>query len=139
MIARLMGRGRRQEARTVCPGGRDPARIATGDQLHPQPPHLDFTESGGSVERAVDDDFSQSGPENRELVILEALDEQLRQAANVDRCGFGHACDTGVGQGDNHMAPILSGVRSTYQPVINQTRDAAGQPRARDERGQRHL
>src|SRR5467141_3552840 len=87
-----------------------------------------------SAERAVDDDFSQSGLENGEFLIVEPLDEQFRHTAKMDRHSFGHTCDTGVGQGDNHAAPVLSGVRSTYEALINQPRDAAGQPRAGEER-----
>src|SRR6266567_7275011 len=87
-----------------------------------------------SAERAVDDDFSQSGLENGEFLIVEPLDEQFRHTVKMDRRSFGHTCDTGVGQGDNHAAPVLSGVRPTYETLIIQPRDAAGQPRAREER-----
>ena len=38
-----------------------------------------------SAERAVDDDFSKRGLEHGEFVIVEALDEQFRHAAKVDR------------------------------------------------------
>lgn len=88
------------------------------------------SESGSSAEGAVDDDFSQSGLQNGEFLIVEPLDEQFRHTAKMDRHSFAHTCDTGVGQGHNHATPVLSGGRSTYQTVIDQPRDAAGQPRA---------
>ncbi len=67
-----------------------------------------------SAERAVDGDFSQCGLENGEFLIVEPLDEQFRHTAEMDRHSFGHACDTGVGEGDNHAAPVLDGVRPAY-------------------------
>ena len=67
-----------------------------------------------SAERAVDDDFSQSGLENGEFLIIEPLDEQFRHTAKMDRHSCGHTCDTGAGQGDNDAAPVLTGVRPAY-------------------------
>lgn len=52
----------------------------------------------------------------------------------MDRHRFRQARDTGVGQRDSHTAPVPGDVRPEYQTLINQSRDAASQPRARDER-----
>ena len=82
------------------------------------------------AECAVDDDFSQSSLEDGEFVIVEPLDEQFRHTAKMDRHGFGHACDTSGGQGDNHPAPVVSDICSLYEAVVNQTGYAAGQPGA---------
>ena len=67
-----------------------------------------------SAESAVDDDFSQSGFESGEVVIVEPLNEQARHTAKMDRHCFGQACDTSAGQDDNYAAPVPSGVRSSY-------------------------
>jgi hypothetical protein len=81
-----------------------------------------------SAEGAVDDDFSQSGLEYGEFVVVEPLDEQFQHTAKMDRHGFGHACDTGIGQGDSHPAPVVGGVCSSYEALVNQPGDAACQP-----------
>src|ERR1019366_9485488 len=111
-----------------------PMAPSGGDQRLSSAAGSMVTESGSSAERAVDRDFSQGGLENGEFLIVEPLDEQFRNTAKMDRHGLGHACDAGVGQGDNHAAPVRSVVRSTHQTVINQPRDTAGQTRTRDER-----
>jgi hypothetical protein len=41
-----------------------------------------------SAERAVDDHFAQCALEDRELLIIELRDEQLRDTARVDRRGL---------------------------------------------------
>jgi hypothetical protein len=81
-----------------------------------------------SAEGAVDDDFSQSGLEDGEFVVVELLDEQLRHTAKMDRHGFGQTCDTRISQGDDHAAPVVTSVCSSYEALLNQPRDAAGQP-----------
>jgi hypothetical protein len=41
-----------------------------------------------SAERAVDDQFAQGALEDRELLIIELRDEQIRDTARVDRGGL---------------------------------------------------
>src|SRR6266568_7959679 len=98
----------------------------------PHHDHLAKYDRGPSqplAERAVDGDFSQGSLENGEFLIAEPPGEQFRHTAKMDRRSFGHACDAGVGQGDNHAAPVLSGVRPAYETLVSQPGDAAGQPR----------
>jgi hypothetical protein len=90
--------------------------------------------SPSSAERAVDDDLSQSGLEYGEFLIVEAIDEQFRHTAEMDGYSLGHPCDSSIGQGDNHSAPVPGGVGAPYETLVNQSRDAAGQTRARYER-----
>jgi hypothetical protein len=86
-----------------------------------------------SAERAVDDDFSQSGLENDEFLVVEPFDEPFRHTLEMDRHCFGQTRDTGVDQGDKHASPVPGGIRTTHQALFNQPRDAAGQPRPREE------
>ena len=59
-----------------------------------------------SAERAVEGDLVQGTLENCELLIVEALDEELRDPRAVDRHGLAEPCDAGVGQRDHDATGI---------------------------------
>ena len=72
-----------------------------------------------SAKRAVDGDLVQGALENRELLIIEARQEILRDPAGVGRHALGQPCDAGIGEG-NHDAPSVgAGVRSTNEAFID--------------------
>ena len=83
-----------------------------------------------SAERAVDADLVECALERGELLIVELGDEQLGDAAHVDRSGRGEAGHAGVGQRDHDATPVGVGGASRNEALAHQAGHAAGHARA---------
>jgi len=59
-----------------------------------------------SAEGAVEGHRIQSTLENRQLLIIEALEEQLRHAMEMDGHGLAEACEAGVSESDHDATGI---------------------------------
>ena len=92
-------------------------RASVGDHLEP---------TARLAERAIDDDLVQSALESGELLLVEFRDEELQDAAQMNRNGLGEARHAGIGQCDDDAAPVAVGVRSPDKPFIDQPGDAPG-------------
>src|SRR5205085_11521238 len=73
-----------------------------------------------SAKRAVDGDLVQNFLENGQLVLVEFGDEQFRDPAQVHAGGLGEARHAGVGQLDDHTAPVRIGVGAPDEAFLDQ-------------------
>jgi hypothetical protein len=87
-----------------------------------------------STERAVDPDLGEGACERRELVIVELADEQLGDAADVNRRDLLQARGAGIGQLDHDASPVRIGARSSDESLLSEPRDPTGHSGAGDQR-----
>src|SRR5437899_11101347 len=68
---------------------------------------------------AVDADLVQSALESGELLVVEFCDEQLRDAAHMNRSGLGEAGRAGIGQRHHDATPVGAGGASTNETLLD--------------------
>src|SRR5215211_6399884 len=72
-----------------------------------------------SAKRTFEADLVQSALEGGELLVIEFCDEQLGDAAHMNRSGLGEAGHAGVGQRDHDATPVGAGGTSTNETLID--------------------
>src|SRR5437763_8278234 len=83
-----------------------------------------------SAKRAVDADLVQTAFQGGELLVIEFCDEQLGDAAHMNRSGLAEAGHADVGERDQDSTPVGVGGASTNEALVNQAGDTAGHARA---------